>query len=538
MSAKSKKPSVRAKIISHCSWRNGTVLAVPEQTPDHAESIRLLNAENARLKAELELERREKALLAQKIDLLIRKIFGVKSEKLDPAQLELLLTQVAAGKDGASAEPEAAPIIKLLETRPTKKRLGERRERWPEDLPVVREVIEPEVVKANPEQYRCIGEEVSEQLDFDPARFYRRQIIRRKFVSRQDTDLPPVMAPLPESLQERCIAAPGLLAHIIVSKYCDHLPLYRQEQIYFERHGVWLPRQSQARWAGLASEWLYPIYEAIKAGVMAGGYIQVDETPVRYLDPGNGKTGGDVVFDWHASRAATCLDNLIPVDFNGVLQCDGYMAYDSFANRRARLEKPLTLAGCWAHVRRGFFEAKDLAPAKAGWVLLQIQHLYSIERKLRAIHAGPQLRDAHRASESRMIVTRIHRALTMWRQSGRILPQSSLGKAISYALNQWASLEIYLTNGGVEIDNNLVENAIRPTAVGKKNWLFFGAAEAGERSAVLYTIIESCRRRGVEPYAYLRDVLTRLPKMTNWQIKDITPEAWAKAQKASLPKAA
>lgn len=149
------------------------------------------------------------------------------------------------------------------------------------------------------------------------------------------------------------------------------------------------------------------------------------------------------MFDWHTSRASACLDNLIPIDFNGVLQCDGYGAYDSFANRRARLEKPLTLAGCWAHMRRGFFEAKDQAPARAGWVLLQIQHLYAIERKLRAMHAGPQLRDAHRSSESRMIVERIHRVLTKWQQSGRILPQSNLGKAIHYALNRAISCIAY-----------------------------------------------------------------------------------------------
>jgi transposase len=164
-------------------------------------------------------------------------------------------------------------------------------------------------------------------------------------------------------------------------------------------------------------------------------------------------------------------------------------------------------------------------------VLLQIGHLYSIERKLRGQGAGAVLRQADRASQSRMIYARIHRVLKRWQRSGRILPQSSLGKAISYALGQWESLEVYLKDGTIEIDNNLVENAIRPTALGKKNWLFFGDAEAGNRSAILYTIVESCRRRGVEPFAYLRDLLTRLPKLTNWQIKEVTPQAWAKAKK-------
>jgi transposase len=502
------------------------------------------------LQADKEQLRQENKLLKEKVDLLIRRLFGVKSEKLDVAQLELLLKEADLGKADASAEKaEAAPITGLLKPVPKRERKNERRERWPQDLPVEREVIEPEEVIAQPEAFRCIGEEVSETLDYRPAKFFRHQIIRRKFVSRKAPQLPPVIAPLPESLQERCIAAPGLLAQITISKYCDHLPLYRQEQIYWNRHEVWLPRQSMARWMGLVSEWLKPIYSEMKSQMMSGPYIQVDETPIRYLDPGNGKTGqgylwvahrpgGDVVYEWHTSRGASCLEQLIPIDFTGTLQCDGYSAYDSFASRRGAQRQELILAGCWAHARRGFFEAKEPAPKEAGWILLQIGHLYQIEAALRKQRAGAALRDAYRSAQSRPIIRRIRRALEQWRKTRRFLPQSSMGKAISYALGQWESLEIYLQDAQIEIDNNLVENAIRPTALGKKNWLFFGDAHAGERSAVIYSIIESCRRNGVEPYTYLCDVLTRLPSMTNWQIKDITPKAWAKSRKAPTQKAA
>ena len=195
-------------------------------------------------------------------------------------------------------------------------------------------------------------------------------------------------------------------------------------------------------------------------------------------------------------------------------------------------------AGCWAHVRRGFFEAKESAPKEAGWILVQIRHLYQIEAELRQQRAGVALRDAFRSSQSRPIIQRIREALERWQKAQRFLPQSSIGKAISYALGQWESLEIYLQDAQIEIDNNLVENAIRPTALGKKNWLFFGDANAGERSAVIYSIIESCRRNGVEAYTYLCDVLTRLPSMTNWQIKDITPKAWANSRKGLTPKVA
>ena len=259
-------------------------------------------------------------------------------------------------KDPASSASPGVLEAEIKErgkdSKPVKPR-KEREARVPEHLPAVDEVIEPEEVTAAPEAWRHIGEEVTEQLDYQPARFLRRRIIRRKYVKRDEPHLAPIIAAL-NTLQERSIAAPGLLAQIIVAKYCDHLPLYRQEQIYATRHDIHIPRQSMARWLGLAADWLRPVYEHIHTGVMAGGYVQIDETPV--------------------------------------------------------------------------------------------------------------------------------------------------------------------------------ENAIRPTAIGKKNWLFIGEAEAGQRSAILFTIIEACRSRGIDLQTYLRYVLTRLPTMTNRQTKDVTPAAWIKAQ--------
>ena len=317
------------------------------------------------------------------------------------------------------------------------------------------------------------------------------------------------------------------------------LTLYRQEQIYQQRHGVHLPRQSLTRWVELAADWLKPIYEQIRSGVMGDGYVQVDETPVDYLAPGHGTTkqgylwtcsrpGGDVFYRWETSRAAECLGHIIPVDFKGTVQCDGYSAYRAFANRR---NGTIELAGCWAHVRRKFHEALEQSPKTAGWLMRQIQHLYRVEAKLREQRAGPRLRQAVRAHQSRPIVQRLQRAFLRLKSGGKHLPQSLLGIALDYALGQWKTLEVYLADGRVEIDNNLVENAIRPTALGKKNWLFVGEAKAGDRGAILYTLVECCRRRGIDPYAYLKDVLTRLPKMTNHQIPEVTPAAWAKAQK-------
>jgi transposase len=492
------------------------------------------DAREAELLAVIERLEQENRLLREKIDLLIRRMFGSSSEKLDPAQLLLLLQ----GEDGPEKpdEPvvEEAPRRSKDPSPPCSN--DKRRPRLPEHLPVVETVLDPEPVKGCPEAWRQIGEEISEQLDYEPARFLCRRLVRRKYVRRGNPDTVPVIAPLPASLQERCLAAPGLIAQIIVAKYCDHLPLYRQEAIYRSRHDVWLPRQSMARWLGLAADWLRPIYEFIRTGVLAGGYVQVDETPIEYLSPGHGRTRlgyfwtcnvpEDAVFyDWQTSRAAACLDNIITADFRGVIQCDGYRAYEAFARNRE-----VTLAGCWAHARRKFYEAREESPRIAGWILNQIMHLYRVESGLRQHRAGPVLREAERAWKSRPIVTRLHRALVRLKRAHRFLPQSAMGRAIEYALGQWPALEVWLGNGAIEIDNNLVENAIRPTAIGKKNWLFVGDADTGQRGAILYTLIENCRRQGIDPYTYLRDILTRLPTMTNRQIAEVTPAAWACAK--------
>ncbi len=486
-----------------------------------------LSSQLQQCQQELAASRRENELLRQKIDLLVRRVFGSSSEKFDGAQLQLLELPEPAP---VQTSPEVEKQLRL----PLPRR--QRAPRLPENLPVVEEVIDPEPVKQEPQSWRCIGQEVSEQLDYEAARFVRRRTVRRKYVHRTNRDAAPVITPLAERLLDRSLPAPGLLAHILVSKYCDHLPLYRQEQIFQRRHQVHLPRQSLARWVGLAAQWLQPIYEQIRTGVLGGGYVQVDETPINYLEPGYGRTrqgylwtgsrpGGDVFYHWDTSRAAGCLKDIIPAKFNGTLQCDGYSAYRAFANERGQ---SIRLAGCWAHVRRKFYEALEFSPGTAGWMLRQIQHLYRVEAALREQGAGPQLRQAVRASQSRCIVQRIKTALLRLKGSGRHLPQSVLGQAMDYALGQWKTLEVFLEDGRVEIDNNLVENAIRPTALGKKNWLFIGEAAVGDRGAIIYTVIESCRRRGLDPYGYLKDVLSRLPSMTNHQVPEITPEAWSK----------
>jgi transposase len=515
----------------------------------------LLQSQLEKSNKQLQESRLENKLLREKVDALVRMIYGPKSEKLganDPNQLTLLDQEQMEAEAEAKKPiaPDADPSAGA-DDRSTKKRKKPAGPRLPENLPVEETIVDPLEVQAEPEAWRLMGQEVSEQLDYRPGRFVKLRLVRNKYVRRDHPFAAPVIAPLPPSLQERCLAAPGLIAHIIASKYIDHLPLYRQEQIYRQRHKIELPRQSLCRWVALAAEWLEPVYNEMRRQQMTSDYVQIDETPIRYLDPGRGKCatgyfwvsnvpGGDVIYHWHPGRGADCLEHIVPTGYEGTLQCDGYSAYPSFQkHRKARHEaehkddpKPeplkLELAACWAHARRKFFQAKGRDPTVADWILRQIGQLYLIEKRLRETGAGPALRQAVRASESAIIIARLKAALLL--VTPRYLPKSGMGKAIAYARGQWAGLERYVSSGALEIDQNLVENAIRPSALGKKNWMFIGSEASGKTSAILYTIVESAKRHGLEPKGYLHHLLETLPKSTNKQVPALTPAAVAKTQ--------
>ena len=487
----------------------------------------------AALESELKAERIKVDLLEQKVDALVRMLYGSKSEKLDPNQL-MLLQELESKKDEAPA-PETKPEAGAAKPA-SKPRAKPSRPRVPEHLPVHEEISDPDEVMACPERWRLIGEEVTEQLDYKPGEFSKRRMIRRKFVEIDAPFSPPVIAPMPACLQERCLATPDLIAQVLVSKYVDHLPLYRQEQIYSTRHGVDIPRQTLCRWVELAAWWFQMVYEEMIRVQNTRLYLQIDETPIRYLQPGQGKCGqgyfwvtsepkSNVIYHWYPGRGAKYLNEIIGEDFTGKLQCDAYKAYASFQKQRAG---PIELAGCWAHVRRKFFEAMARAPTVCFWILNQIAQLYLIERRLREQDAGPSLREAVRQAESAPILRRIKKALFILKP--RYLPKSNLGKAIGYAMDNWTDLQVFLHNGMIEIDNNLVENAIRPTKLGAKNWLFIGSEDAGKTSAIIFTLIESAKRHGLEPYAYLRELLHRLPLASNQDIPELTPEAMAKAK--------
>lgn len=486
----------------------------------------------ARLLRENQILKEENRLLRQKVDLLVRRVFGSSSEKTDPNQLQLGL-----GLELPGGEPEASPSAIDVEAKPARKANKPRRPRFPDDIRVEERILIPPEVEDAPESWRKIGEEISQQMDYQPGHFFCKRIIRPTCVSRLRADEAPITAELPERLIEKGLYASGLLAHIIVSKYADHLPLDRQEKIFKQRYGVEIPKQSMSRACEQVADGLQLVVEEMKRQQFESGAVQVDETPIRYLAPGEGKTrkgylwathvpGGDTIYHWGPGRSTACLEAIIPESFAGTLQTDGYGVYGSYKNRHA----DITLAGCWAHARRKFYEAlqDNDHPLLSSWVIRQIQLLYEIEQRLRESRAGPALREAVRNSESIPILHRIQKGLEAFQKRSSVKPKRRLGMAVSYTLGQWNELTSPFEDGRLEIDNNLVENAIRPTAVGKKNWLFIGAEDAGRKSAILYSLITSCRNHGVEPYAYLKYLIETLPTLTNQQLAEVTPSAYAK----------
>ena len=521
---------------------------MPGTPNDEAQQqIAVLRAEVEALKEEVEQLRQHNHVLRLKVDAMARKLFGKSSEKLDPAQLQMVFDALknepddVAKKDPASGsaacDSEAEPAADAGNGRSRKRSLDE----IIDGLPVSEVIIDPPEVKAEPEAWTCMGAEVTKLIDYIPGRFACQHLVRRKYVRKDARHLPPVTAQLP-TLQDRCIATPRLLAHTLTQRFELHLPYYRIERMY-ERLGVPLSRQTLCGWSGMCADASGLIIEAIRRDVFADGYVQGDETPVKYQDPERKGVCGTgylwvfhnpmrnvSLFAWRTNRSATCLEDLVPKDFAGVIQCDGYSAYEAFAKSTPRAGR-IQLAGCLAHARRKFFEAKAEGEDPQ-WVLGQMQRLYQIEARLRDARAGPAEVLQNRQEHSAPILDRIKSRLDALHARRKHLPRSLTGEAMSYALNQWAKLCVFLRDGRVQIDNNLVENTIRPSAIGKKNWLFMGDAQTGQRAATFYTLIGNCQREGIDATEYLTDIFERLPTETNRTVSRLTPKAWAAEQKA------
>jgi transposase len=528
----------------------------PSDTPDSSlirEQNAALREENKALKEEVEQLKQHNYTLRLKVDAMARKLFGKSSEKLDADQLQLVFDALRDEPPQEAKKPDASDLAEsdseaeeAAATAPPAQRKKKRKLADIIDgLPTTETIIDPPEVLAQPEAWECIGAEVTKLIDIEPAKFKCNKIIRRKYVRKDARHLPPITPPL-NILQERCIAAPGLLAHTLINRFELHLPFYRIEQMY-ARLGVPISRQTMCGWAGMAHDASRLIVEAIQREVFADGYVQIDETPVKYQDPEREGVCGTgylwviynpvrnvSLFVWRTGRGAVHLDDIVPEDFRGIIQCDGYAAYDSLLKLPHRQGR-ITLIGCMAHARRKFFEAKAEG-ATAQWVLAQIQKLYRIEAQLRDLAATPEQTLEDRQHDSAPIMERIKARLIELKANHKHRPTSLTGAAISYALNQWDKLSGYLRDGRVQIDNNLVENTIRPSAIGKKNWLFMGDAQTGARAATFYTLISNAQREGVDATTYLTDIFKRLPTETTHTVHRLTPNAWA-AEQAALRQA-
>jgi transposase len=463
-----------------------------------------------------------------RVQQLEKELFGPSSERQCPEHLSK--EQILLSLFPPPAAPAATQQVLLLAAH-EKSAPRERRQPAAKVLETLTERIEPEE-KVCPEcgQTKCeIGCEKSERFEYIAAKIIRHEIIRPKLACSCGQGGVSI-APLPPAVIAQGQPGPGLVAHVLLSKYEDHLPLYRQQQ-QFARLGVNFPRQTLCDWVEKGAEWLQPIVREMKRELLAGDYLQVDETPVKVMDPevkGKCATGylwvagvpnGDVVFEFHPGRGKEFALALMG-NFQGYLQRDGYSVYGALVK-----EKPAIIpVGCWSHARRKFVEAAELESSEALEIVNEIRKLYLIERHARDECLEPEQRWKLRQELAAPILQALRLRLETLRE--KCLPQSPLGKATGYALAEWKPLTRYLDDGRLEIDNNLTENAIRPSAVGKKNWLFIGHPEAGWRSAVIYSVIVSCRRHGIDPWEYLRDVLRRLPGMTNQQISEVVPARW------------
>ena len=494
--------------------------------PNDVESLkRLVLEQQAALDShELEIER-----LRIQLARLRRLKFGRSSEALDTqiTQLELTLEEL-------ESRQAAAPVITSSEAEPTQPV----RRPLPEHLPRESIVHEP---RSNSDDCMCpacggvlrsFGEDVSEILEYVPSRFKVIRHVRPKFSCIDCEQV--VQAPAPSRPIERGIAGPAMLAHVLVSKFCDHLPLYRQSQIY-AREGLDLDRSTLADWVGGASRLLDPLVEKIEEHVMAAKKLHADDTPIPVLSPGNGKTKtarlwvyvrddrpsantepAAVLFRYSPDRkAAHTWEHLR--SFHGVLQADGYAGFDALYERP---QQPLREAACWAHVRRKLYDIHiaDASPI-AKEAIERIALLYQIEEEIRG--RPTEERKIVRQARAGPILADLH--AWMIEQSRKLSRKSELAVAIRYALSRWAALTRYRDDGTIEIDNNTAERALRAVALGRKNYLFAGSDAGGERAAAIYTLIGTAKLHGLDPQAYLKHVLSHIAEHPSSQIEALLP---------------
>lgn len=474
------------------------------------------------------------AALERKIDALCRRLFGKRAEHVDPAQLELafeeLERELAEASPAPSDEAEADTGEPLILVR----RRGHGRRAPPKDLP--RERIEhlPDpkdcVCDRCKAQKVVIGEETSEQYDFEPASL-RVLVHARVKMACPDCKDGVVVAPPVEKFVDKGLATAGMVAHVIVSKAADHLPLYRQSQI-LSRMGADLSDSTLLSFFNQGADLLAPVADAVLAAILSSPFLHADETPVTMkLSPSGTKTAylwtytdrGQVAYRFTTGRGAAGPHDVLD-RYGGYVHKDGYAGYDA-----AMRKGGATYVACWAHARRRFYEALEGGSTAAARMMALIARLYAVEAEAKGF--DDDRRRALRQARSVPLLLRIEEEVELQRRTA--LPTSPMGAALTYVRNQWPGLRRYVGHGMLAIDNNCAERQIKPVALGRRNWLFAGSEDGGHRAAVCYTLVNSCKLLGVEPFAYMKDVLERAAAHPISRVAELTPANWKAARDAT-----
>jgi transposase len=483
-----------------------------------------IKTEAEKFEGEVKKLQSEIAWLKHQLDELKRMIYGAKSERFiapDPSQLNLF------DFPATSTPPAHTEEINYTRTKPEKEdKKQPLRAELPAHLPRKVEVIEPENL---PEGAKKIGETITEVLEYEPASMYVRQIVRPKYIVESTDESTRIeIAQLPSLPIPKGNAGASVLAHILVSKFVDHLPYYRQSKI-FKRQNLHIPDSTIGSWANTAiGNWLSPLWEALKSRLLKSHYLMADETPIPVLSedkPGATHRGYHwvyydpvnllVLFDYRQTRGREGPRSLLK-DFTGYLQSDGYNAYNELGP-----PGKITHLACWAHARRKFEHALNNDPARAQKMLAWIRKLYDIERQAKENRLSPEQIKELRQIASVPVLTEIEEWLIS--QKPVVLPKSAIGVAVNYTLGLWARLKKYVDDGHLQIDNNLVENSIRPVALGRKNYLFAGSHDGAQRAAVVYSLLATCKLQNIEPYAYLKNLLETIPDYQVNKLANLLP---------------
>lgn len=491
------------------------------------------------------IESRDRTIRTQqnRINDLLKQIYGRRSEKfIDPNQLLLDDIILEAEKQTLAAKEQDQAVVVEKVIREHVRRTHPGRKPLPEHLKRVEHYLDiPEADKKTEDgkDRPLIGVDITERLDYQPCSMIVNRYIRPKYGADDEIEGCGVkQAPAVEGPIDKCMAESSTLAHVIVEKYEHHTPLYRQE-LKFKRQDIQISRQTMAGWMASCAEVLKPLYERMHEKIIEHDIVLNDDTPVDMLDPELGKTrstrlwctvGGEdlkyTMYNFTLSREKEGPLNFFK-EYQGHFLCDDYAGYYQLFK-----SKKVIYVTCWAHVRRYFIKAQDTEPKASTEILTLIAKLYKIEKQHK--HSPPEERRKARHKHSIKILKKIRKKLLNQQSSGEYLPQSPMSQAIEHGLKLWRNLCMYLKDGRIPIDNNLAENAIRPIALGRKNWMFFGSENGGNTAAILMSFTSTCRKLKMDTWQYLKDVLQRINTHPISKIDELLPDHWQKQRDSKL----